>query len=363
VFVRWAQLNAFLPLFENGGNGNHTPWSFDAADGSTQVTDMYRRLVNSHYALVPYLLSTGAAAFAAGASAITPVAPPPADFPFILQPSAVRVYDYWLGADIFAAPVAFEGVTAPRVALPRGAAGWVDFWDPSRTFPSPANVTYDAPLTGDMRHPVFHRLGALLPLHVSVPLPLVPRGGAAWAPALTLLAAGVGEAGGDAVARAEVAAAGEGEAGARGVEAQLATAWAPRARGGCGGGGNATLRAAPFDRPLVLLLRRYERGGCGGGARVQVAAGRGGALPLRQAQPPREGAEGAQGAAVAWEAAGAGGGRYPAARGAAGAQRAAFEATLAGSFWVAPGPAFEEVAVFVGAEEAARGAEVEVAWL
>jgi alpha-glucosidase (family GH31 glycosyl hydrolase) len=33
LFCRWVQLNAFLPLFENGGNGDHTPWGFDAAQG------------------------------------------------------------------------------------------------------------------------------------------------------------------------------------------------------------------------------------------------------------------------------------------------------------------------------------------
>ena len=373
VFVRWAQLNALLPLFENGGNGDHTPWGFDAADNSTQVTDMYRRLVNAHYALVPYFFSTAAAAYAAGASAITPVSAPPVDFPFILQPNQVSCWDYWLGRDVFVSPVAFQGVTAPRVALPGGVAGWVDFWDPASTFPAPANFTYPAPLTGDMKHPVFHRLGALLPLHVSTPLPLVPRGGAAWAPALTLLAAGVGEGGAGAAAALAVATAGVGEGGAPGVEVALSTAWGDGGGGGgarCGGGGgsgNATFTATPFDRPLVLLLRRYARGGCGAGGSVRVAArggggGGGGGGALRQVRAPAEAAGGARGAAVAWEAAGAGGGRYPRAHGAAGVERGEFEARLAGTFYVAPGPAYEEVAVFVPAADAAAGAWVSISW-
>lgn len=33
-FLRWAQTNAFLPLFENGGDDDHTPWWFDATYGS-----------------------------------------------------------------------------------------------------------------------------------------------------------------------------------------------------------------------------------------------------------------------------------------------------------------------------------------
>jgi hypothetical protein len=52
LFLRWAQFNAFLPLFENGGDGDHTPWSFDAlAQTGTAITDAYRRLVAAHVAL------------------------------------------------------------------------------------------------------------------------------------------------------------------------------------------------------------------------------------------------------------------------------------------------------------------------
>ena len=29
LFIRWAQLGAFSPLMENGGNGEHRPWAFD----------------------------------------------------------------------------------------------------------------------------------------------------------------------------------------------------------------------------------------------------------------------------------------------------------------------------------------------
>lgn len=61
LFVRWAQLSTFTPLFENGGNNDHTPWSFDAP-GSTTVTDIYRSLVAAHYELGPYFIATGSAA-------------------------------------------------------------------------------------------------------------------------------------------------------------------------------------------------------------------------------------------------------------------------------------------------------------
>ena len=29
LLIRWAQLGAFSPLMENGGNGEHRPWMFD----------------------------------------------------------------------------------------------------------------------------------------------------------------------------------------------------------------------------------------------------------------------------------------------------------------------------------------------
>ena len=44
LLLRWAQVGAFLPLMENGGNNAHTPWDYDVAN-STFVTDVYRKFV------------------------------------------------------------------------------------------------------------------------------------------------------------------------------------------------------------------------------------------------------------------------------------------------------------------------------
>lgn len=49
LFIRWAQLGAFCPLMENGGNGEHRPWMFDHTN---QTLDIYRTFVNIHYELV-----------------------------------------------------------------------------------------------------------------------------------------------------------------------------------------------------------------------------------------------------------------------------------------------------------------------
>ena len=201
LFCRWAQLNAFLPLFENGGNGDHTPWGFDAGSGTTEVTDMYRELVGAHYALAPYFYSTGVAAFGAGLPVVHPTVPRPADFPFIIEPDQVPTWSYLLGPSLFVYPVTDAGATRVSVELPGAAvspAGWADFWDPSKTYPPGASLDYDVPLSGAaMRGPVFVAAHALLPLHASSRLPLLPRhAGAAWAPALTLVCVLTAERGG-----------------------------------------------------------------------------------------------------------------------------------------------------------------------
>jgi hypothetical protein len=207
VFLRWAQFNAFLPLFENGGNDDHTPWSFDTP-GSTVITDLYRRLVNAHYALSPYLLSTGTTAFARGISALTPTSAPPIDFPFILQPDLVSDWSLALGPYIFVSPIVYENVTEIYVTLPNSVAsaalanrfgypapsanGWIDFWT-NTSYLDGQVVLYNAPfknVPGDaMIHPVFIKAGALLSLHISTPLPFIPAGKSQWSSALTLFIA------------------------------------------------------------------------------------------------------------------------------------------------------------------------------
>lgn len=38
LLIRWAQLGAFSPLMENGGNQEHRPWAFD-----NQTLEIYRK--------------------------------------------------------------------------------------------------------------------------------------------------------------------------------------------------------------------------------------------------------------------------------------------------------------------------------
>ena len=40
LLIRWAQLGAFSPLMENGGNKEHRPWKFDTTN---QTLNIYRK--------------------------------------------------------------------------------------------------------------------------------------------------------------------------------------------------------------------------------------------------------------------------------------------------------------------------------
>ena len=42
LFIRWAQLGAFSPLMENGGNKEHRPWMFD---NTNETLNIYRKFV------------------------------------------------------------------------------------------------------------------------------------------------------------------------------------------------------------------------------------------------------------------------------------------------------------------------------
>lgn len=40
LLIRWAQLGAFSPLMENGGNKEHRPWKFD---NTNETLDIYTK--------------------------------------------------------------------------------------------------------------------------------------------------------------------------------------------------------------------------------------------------------------------------------------------------------------------------------
>jgi len=44
LLIRWAQLGAFSPLMENGGNQEHRPWMFD-----NQTLEIYRQYAGDNF--------------------------------------------------------------------------------------------------------------------------------------------------------------------------------------------------------------------------------------------------------------------------------------------------------------------------
>jgi len=156
LFVRWAQWNAFMPFFINGGHNEHRPWMFDQ-----EVLDIFRDYAWTHEQLKPYWYSgvvqahNGTAQFLARAEG---------------------KWEYTIGKEFLVAPI-YEDSTRRQVVLPEGR--WHYYCDPAQTWTGPTTITLDVPLN---RFPVFVREGAIIPMRQ-----VFPGVDAAWAAgALTL---------------------------------------------------------------------------------------------------------------------------------------------------------------------------------
>jgi alpha-glucosidase (family GH31 glycosyl hydrolase) len=184
LFIRWAQMGAFCPLMENGGDNQHRPWMFD---NTNETLDIYRTFVHAHMELGPYFLAQGSAAFESGGSVIHPVAEY-TDF----EPST---FAYKLGPDVFVNPITVNGTDTISVSFPSGD-DWVDWWNTSIVYAGDSTINYAIPLD---RYPAFHRKGSLLPLNVT--RSYVGHGDVRSADALTLLLLHPVEAGSSCVVR------------------------------------------------------------------------------------------------------------------------------------------------------------------
>jgi alpha-glucosidase (family GH31 glycosyl hydrolase) len=147
VFLRWAGLGAFSPVMENGGGGAHEPWKF-----SEQATAAYKGFADLHHALVPYLMATGARAFAEEASMLR----------FLddeAHEAGVATYDfrYRIGDDLFVQPVLASG-TSVTVTMP-DEGRWTWLFGDHATYDAGATVTLDVPLDA---YPAFVREGTTL---------------------------------------------------------------------------------------------------------------------------------------------------------------------------------------------------------
>jgi len=174
-FIRWAEVCAFVPLMENGGRGEHRPWMFDAP-GSTTIVDTYRKFVDAHYELNPYLMTIGTFAYYNGTSSLTPVIRvKPTD---TIPPG----FDFYLGTEFVVFPMVYND-TVREISFPgTNATTYSSYWDPREVFRGGRNVTYPCPLT---TLPVFIVGGAMVPLRVV--RGLTGRGTSHFSSALTVL--------------------------------------------------------------------------------------------------------------------------------------------------------------------------------
>ena len=142
LLIRWAQLGAMCPIMENGGVGEHRPWTFDS-----ETVTIYRYFAKLHAQLAPYLYTYGVVSHNTG----TP----------ILRPES-GTWQYTLGDQIFVSTI-YQDVTSRRVTFPTGN-DWIDFWDDNITFAGGSTKsTYYANLA---KYPIFIKKGAIIPMEV-----------------------------------------------------------------------------------------------------------------------------------------------------------------------------------------------------
>jgi alpha-glucosidase (family GH31 glycosyl hydrolase) len=155
VFARWLEFSAFCPLMNIGGVGPHAPWDMPTEPHyDEEMIAIYRRYVQLHHDLVPYVMRHAARASETGLPIARPLV-----FDFPDDPNVRDRWDEYLyGDDLLVAPLWQNGARAREVYLPAGR--WEDFWDGSRVFEGPVSITADAPL--DVI-PVFVRMGAEIP--------------------------------------------------------------------------------------------------------------------------------------------------------------------------------------------------------
>ena len=140
LFIRWAQLGAFCPIMENGGQGEHRPWTIDE-----ETIDIYRKFTMIHHDLIPYLYSQGATSYDRGVS---------------LMRQQEGGWNYLLGDNIFVSAI-WSPDNLRKIQFPPGT--WVDFWN--------ANNEYDGLTTMEIeysldQYPVFVRKGSIIPMEL-----------------------------------------------------------------------------------------------------------------------------------------------------------------------------------------------------
>jgi alpha-glucosidase len=154
LLIRWAQNGAFHPRFimnswKSGGETN-TPWLHRAA------LPAIRDAIRLRYRLMPYLYTLYREAAVNGVPIVRP-----AFYDFESDPRAFDDSDdFMLGPSLLVASVVEPGRRTRAVYLPKGPAGWIDFWTGQR-HRAGTSIEVEAPLA---------RVPLLVPDNAIVPL-------------------------------------------------------------------------------------------------------------------------------------------------------------------------------------------------
>ncbi len=154
AFVRWMEYAALLPVWQYGGAGdNHNPWDFEAY-GDSQFSDAtlaaFRRYAELHTRLWPYYQAAVARMLDEGRPVVLPQGLGDPD-------SGVHsTLDFFVGDDLFVAPVVDAGVSTWSGTLPTGR--WVHWWSGEV---AQGAVTVSAAVG---EGPLFQRVGSVVPL-------------------------------------------------------------------------------------------------------------------------------------------------------------------------------------------------------
>jgi alpha-glucosidase len=153
LLVRWVQNGAFSPRFimnswKEGGEVN-TPWLHP------QVLPIIRDWIRFRYRLLPYLYTLYWRAAEFGEPMLRP--------PFYEFPDDAKAFDdsddFLLGPNLLVASIVEPGQRERSVYLPKGPAGWIDFWT-GEHHRAGATALAPAPLE---RIPLFVPAGAIIP--------------------------------------------------------------------------------------------------------------------------------------------------------------------------------------------------------
>ena len=156
--IRWAQVGAFNPLMENGGDNEHRPWMF--ASPLNDTTEIYKNFTLFHTSLKPFFLSAAAIAYQEGRSVMQPLAKKTLKNP--------DTFCYTLNGTLLICPVTEASsdnstfATAVKVIFPP-TGKWSFWFDSGEVHAGGTSLTLLVPF---QQAAVFQQVGSLLPLEI-----------------------------------------------------------------------------------------------------------------------------------------------------------------------------------------------------